>query len=299
MRPDGRPVGRGGDLAPARGCSHRGAPPPILFLRHQKENAPRPVEEKKCFGGSVRIHADLLPPAGEGWHSRAVIRDGNALPLGLSKPGEVPDTFRSAFTRKGYAASPRKGDATSVARRSRERLSSVRRQSRKRLRSRCRWPSLAGPWSGSGGRRRGHAIFHPDDRQAGKRGRVVWILEGSGASRQKTGSLYRNRFGRPPSRREPRKKRPFLLDRPRPIFFSTRRKRKWGVEWTGYHHSRIPRAAGCRPYTSPRESHRREPVWGRSSVLPFAPVGLPPRREGRVLRGEGDRNFIFETGISF
>ena len=90
------------------------------------------------FGGSVRTSADLLPPAGEGWHSRAVIRDGNALPLGLSKPGEVPDTFRSAFTRKGYAASPRKGDATSVARRSRERLSSVRRQSRKRLRSRCR-----------------------------------------------------------------------------------------------------------------------------------------------------------------
>ena len=37
-------------------------------------------------------------------------------------------------TRKGYAASPRKGDATSVARRSRERLSSVRRQSRQRLR---------------------------------------------------------------------------------------------------------------------------------------------------------------------
>ena len=72
-----------------------------------------PVEEKKCFGGSVRTSADLLPPAGEGWHSRAVIRDGNALPLGLSKPGEVPDTFRSAFTRKGYAASPRKGDATS------------------------------------------------------------------------------------------------------------------------------------------------------------------------------------------
>ena len=24
-------------------------------------------------------------------------------------------------------------------------------------------------------------------------------------------------------------------------------KRKWGVQWTGYHHSRIPRAAACRP----------------------------------------------------
>ena len=71
------------------------------------------------FGGSVRTCADLLPPAGEGWPSLTVIRDGNALPLGSSKPGEVGDTVRFSFTRKGYAAS-------------------VRRQSRKRLRSRCR-----------------------------------------------------------------------------------------------------------------------------------------------------------------
>ena len=113
-------------------------PPISLFGAPKRETGCGRSKEKKRFGGSVRASADLLPPAGEGWHSRAVIRDGNALPLGLSKPGEVPDTFRSAFTRKGYAASPRKGDATSVARRSRERLSSVRRQSRKRLRSRCR-----------------------------------------------------------------------------------------------------------------------------------------------------------------
>ena len=48
----------------------------------QKENAPRPVEEKKRFGGSVCARADLLPPAGEGWRSLAAVRDGNALPLG-------------------------------------------------------------------------------------------------------------------------------------------------------------------------------------------------------------------------
>ena len=52
--------------------------PPIFFLRHQKENAPRPVEKKKCLGGSVCAGADLLPPAGEGWQSRAAVRDGNA-----------------------------------------------------------------------------------------------------------------------------------------------------------------------------------------------------------------------------
>ena len=34
------------------------------------------------FGGSVCASADLLPPAGEGWHSLVEVRDGNALPLG-------------------------------------------------------------------------------------------------------------------------------------------------------------------------------------------------------------------------
>ena len=48
----------------------------------QKENAPRPVEEKKRFGGSVCAGADLLPPAGKGWLSLAAVRDGNVLPLG-------------------------------------------------------------------------------------------------------------------------------------------------------------------------------------------------------------------------
>ena len=140
-----------------------------------------PVEKKKCYGGSVCAGADLLPPAGEGWPSLTVIRDGNALPLGTYKTGEVPDTVSADVTRKG--------DATSVTRRSRERLSSIRRQSR------CRWTSLAGqgptlrsaptkrwgllpsvgadlcvrplerpfagPKSGSGNRSRGHAIFRP------------------------------------------------------------------------------------------------------------------------------------------
>ena len=34
------------------------------------------------FGGSVCAGADLLPPAGESWHSLVEVRDGNALPLG-------------------------------------------------------------------------------------------------------------------------------------------------------------------------------------------------------------------------
>ena len=33
-----------------------------------------------------------------------------------------------------------------------------------------------------------------------------------------------------------RQKRSFLLDRPRPVFFSARPKRKWGVEWISHQH---------------------------------------------------------------
>ena len=65
-------------------------------LKHQKENG-RARSKEKMFGGSVCASADLLPPAGEGWRSLAAVRDGKALPLGSSKPGEVSDTFRSAF----------------------------------------------------------------------------------------------------------------------------------------------------------------------------------------------------------
>ena len=39
-------------------------------------------KRKRRFGGSVCAGADLLPPAGDGWRSRAAVRDGNALPLG-------------------------------------------------------------------------------------------------------------------------------------------------------------------------------------------------------------------------
>ena len=70
-----------GISAPAGGLSG-GMHPPFSFWLRQKENAPRPVEEKKRFGGSVCASADLLPPAGDGWLSLAAVRDGNARPLG-------------------------------------------------------------------------------------------------------------------------------------------------------------------------------------------------------------------------
>ena len=56
--------------------------PPFSFWKRQKENAPRPVEEKKRIGGSVCASADLLPPAGDSWLSLAAVRNGTAMPLG-------------------------------------------------------------------------------------------------------------------------------------------------------------------------------------------------------------------------
>ena len=270
-----------------------------------------PVEKKKCYGGSVCAGADLLPPAGEGWPSLTVIRDGNALPLGSSKPGEVPDTVSADFTRKG--------DATSVTRRSRERLSSIRRQSR------CRWTSLAGqgptlrsaptkrwgllpsvgadlcvrplerpfagPKSGSGNRSRGHAIFRPGFPPRRARGAKLTQMSGPTRAGRRPAVFTGTDSGDPrprggPLHRSATKKRPFLLDRPRPIFFSTRRKRKWGVDWTGYHHSRMP----GRQIAAPTPLRRRAPAGaglGAASALPLALVFLPPRRERRVFRGEG------------
>ena len=86
-----------GCLLPQGALSMRDAPP-IFFLRHQKENAPRPVEKKKCLGGSVCAGADLLPPAGEGWQSRAAVRDGNARPLGNPSARGCPGYIQLLFS---------------------------------------------------------------------------------------------------------------------------------------------------------------------------------------------------------
>ena len=58
-----------------------------------------------------------------------------------------------------------------------------------------------------------------------------------------------------------------------------------GVDWTGYHHSRMP----GRQIAAPTPLRRRAPAGaglGAASALPLALVLLPPRRERRVFRGE-------------
>ena len=150
-------------------------------------------------------------------------------------------------------------------------------------------------------------IFHPDDRRteyAGQgRGKLAVRREPAEDRR-----FCRHRLGRPPSARRAtapeRGKAFFSLDRaiaqpsaaPPPHgcgiplagtarFSFGKTKEKWGVQWTGYHHSRIPRAAGCRPYTSPKEGPRREPVW---EITPPIPPCGPPTTPGMLgLSGRG------------
>ena len=50
------------------------------------------------FGGSVCAGADLLPPAGEGWRSRAAVRDGNARPLGKPSARGGPGYIQLLFS---------------------------------------------------------------------------------------------------------------------------------------------------------------------------------------------------------
>ena len=77
----GPPNGGHRGLAPAGGIVHAGCAPHFLFETSKRKCA-APGGKENMFGGSVCAGADLLPPAGEGWQSRAAVRDGNARPLG-------------------------------------------------------------------------------------------------------------------------------------------------------------------------------------------------------------------------
>ena len=86
------------------------APAPLLLLspprgarrgpriETSKRKCAAPGGKEKMFGGSGRIYASLLPPAGESWHFLVEVRDGNARPLGKSfGPGKYKDTSCADF----------------------------------------------------------------------------------------------------------------------------------------------------------------------------------------------------------
>ena len=71
--------------------------PPIFFLRHQKENAPRPVEKKKCSAGrsaQAQTSCRRRGKAGDPLRQSGTETPG---PWGDRWPGEVWDTSCFSF----------------------------------------------------------------------------------------------------------------------------------------------------------------------------------------------------------
>ena len=152
------------------------------------------------FGGSVCAGADLLPPAGDGWRSLAVVRDGNALPLG-KPPARGSQGYPQRLSPLPLTLLRRTASG------SEKRSSSMRQPPRRRRHHPPRDGSHRSRRSPKRARRRAQIGAGTDTPTPVARG----------------GPLHRSAL-----------KRPFLLDRARPVFFSARRKRKWGVHprWT-------------------------------------------------------------------
>ncbi len=71
--------------------------PPIFFLKHQKENAPRPVEKKKCSAGrSAPAQTSCRRRGKVGCPSRQSGTE-TRCPWGDLWPGEVRDTSSASF----------------------------------------------------------------------------------------------------------------------------------------------------------------------------------------------------------
>ena len=104
---------------------------------------------------------------------------------------------------------------------------------------------------------------HPDDLRTIRHGTAVTNLQ-KGKACPKAGQNRRLHRSADPRRAEARtrrsaSKRSFLLDRARPVFFSARPKRKWGVHCPAIIIAAIPRPMGRTPNT-PAPEHRICPV---------------------------------------
>ena len=247
----GRPIGR--ESSRVGGLSQCA---PIFFLRHQKENppeglllplrgnspsAPRPVEKKKCSAGrSACMRTSCRRRGMVGCPSRQSGTE-TPSPWGSLQPGEV----------QGYPL-PLSPLPLTLPRRTRQRL--AKRKARKEKLFKCdlapRRPPHHPPRDGS--------IDLTEDSS---------VPEGQTKSEQ--APVRRPPCARRAAAPERGKKRPFLLDRARPVFFSARSKRKWGVH--------------C-PAGIPAESP------GRQIAAPTAPPAGGAKKGGRPSRPAAPRS---------
>ena len=87
----GRRTAAAGDSAPA------GDARPIFFLRHQKENAPRPVEKKTCSAGRSAQAQTSCRRRGKVGNPARRSETETPGPWGTLQPGEVWDTRCADF----------------------------------------------------------------------------------------------------------------------------------------------------------------------------------------------------------
>ena len=226
----GRRTAASGVSAPAGGIVHAGCAPHFLFETSKRKCA-APGGKEKMFGGSVCAGADLLPPAGDSWHSLVEVRDGNARPLGkpLARGG------RRIHPAPIFAAA-----GSSARERERQRKEKLRQYDN-----------------------------HPDEVGTIRHGTVVSTSQKMVACPKASPNRRLHRYADPRAhggllhRSAP--KRPFLLDRARPVFFSARRKRKWGVHprWTS------PPAGAESPVAAVRRPAFPRGVPQKERALPF------------------------------
>ena len=87
----GRRTAAAGDSAPA------GDAPPIFFLRHQKENAPRPVEKKTCSAGRSAQAQTSCRRRGKVGNPARRSETETPGPWGTLQPRDVRDTRCADF----------------------------------------------------------------------------------------------------------------------------------------------------------------------------------------------------------
>ena len=225
--------------------------PHFLFVLDKKKTGRGRSKRKNRHGGSVRACA-YLHAAGEGW--LAVLRssfDKTRYPWGNLWAGVGPDTLRFSFRWRclGGKRGPTRASApTGCLRESGERTSYLPPR-----RGGCPHPPALPGFhqllSKAQANLEGQTFRQPPRGlcQVGIRGARPTQLSSPARAGRRLSCLSRKRFRRPSYLSKPARmrrfcaKRSFLLDRARPVFFSARPKRKWGVESRSDHCT--PRAA--------------------------------------------------------